>query len=87
LEVIRKNEFNPIGSVKAGFSLAKIVDFTICPVYSAGSKIPLKKHLIRPVKKDQNCKSKPGLDPDDCISLRAIICREGKMRDYPRTCA
>ena len=30
LQVIPKNGFNSKGSVKAGFSLAKIVGFTIC---------------------------------------------------------
>jgi hypothetical protein len=36
------------------------------------STIILKKHPIRPVKKDQNCESKPVLNPDLCRSMTMI---------------
>jgi hypothetical protein len=84
---MRINGFNPIGSVKAGLFLVKSVDFTIYPIIWGISKIIPECPPIRPVKTDQNCESKPGLNLDGCISLREIMCWEGKMRNYPLPCA
>jgi hypothetical protein len=39
LQAIRKNGFNPIGSVKAGLFLFKIVHFTIDLIFGGISKI------------------------------------------------
>ena len=54
LQAIRKNGFNPIGSVKAGFILSKIIYFTIDLIFEGISKIIPEKHPIRPVKPDEN---------------------------------
>jgi len=59
LQAIRKNGFNPIGSVKAGFILLKISHFTIDPIFEGISKIIVEKPQIRPVKKDGMGESKP----------------------------
>jgi hypothetical protein len=59
LQVIRKNGFNPIGSVKAGLFLSKTAHFTIDPIFEGISKILPQKPPIRPVKKDGKGESKP----------------------------
>jgi len=59
LQAIRKNGFNPIGSVKAGFILLKISHLTIDLTFVGISKILAEKPPIRPVKKDEKGESKP----------------------------
>jgi len=54
VKVIGKTRFNPIGSVKAGFILSKIIYFTIDLIFEGISKIIPEKHPIRPVKPDEN---------------------------------
>ena len=72
LQVIRKNRFNPIGFVKAGLFPAKIVHFTICPIFEGIFKIIPEKPQIRPVKKDEKGESKPALNPDGDRSMRVV---------------
>ena len=59
LQAIRKNGFNPIGSVKAGLFRIKTVHFTIDPIFEGISKILPEKPQIRPVKTDGKGESKP----------------------------
>jgi len=59
LQVIGKNGFNPIGSVKAGFILIKTSHFTIDPIFWGISEIIAEKPRIRPVNKDEKGESKP----------------------------
>ena len=59
LQALRKNGFNPIGSVKAGLFRIKIVYFTIDPLFWGILKIIAEKPPIRPVKKDEKGQSKP----------------------------
>ncbi|MDP3395213.1 MAG: hypothetical protein Q8S57_00875, partial [Methanoregula sp.] len=59
LQAIRKNGFNPTGSVKADFFRTKTVHFTIGPIFGGVSKIIAGKTPIRPVKKDGKGQSKP----------------------------
>ena len=59
LQALRKNGFNPIGSVKAGLFRIKTVHFTIDLIFGGISKILPEKPPIRPVKKDEKGESKP----------------------------
>jgi len=72
LQVIGKNGFDPIGSVKAGFSLAKTFRFGFCQVLAGIIKNHPEKLPIRPVKADKTCSSKPPLDPDWSMSRMFI---------------